>query len=237
MACQTRIFTPLCINVFGEWVYELHNYYKGARLDHVVTGNRFRIHGDYLGAAHNALAIALDRFHRMGLIHRDVRPQNLLILPDGSLALMDCSFVCHQDSIQKQVDSGINTSSEQLTGKAVPALDWYSLAATMFFVATGYPPFDRDYQVLISHLRGVELGAFYRPRWAALVPDLYKARDAWAAVISLPAEQRPQNLSEILFGEHTRAVHDDGLTSVLELQNLEYLVITDDDYEIIPRHK
>lgn len=230
---KASIATPLSVRVVDKWVYELHHYYAGVRIDRLITRNRFRIQGDYLGAAHNSIAFALDQLHRKGLIHRDVRPQNFLILSDGSLVLLDCSFVCRQGEIQTPVDSGIYTAPEQLEGKAVAQSDWYSLAATMYFIATGYPPSRASEQTLMQELEDIDIGAYDRPFWS-YERQIYSDAGFWAAVISAELEARPKNLSEVLFSEHSRAVWFSTLVSVLDMEDLGYLVIEDSGFDVVP---
>lgn len=86
---------------------------------------------------------ALDQVHQAGVVHRDISPDNLMILPDGTMKLLDLGAA-------KDISSGQNGPSaevikngfspfEQYTqrGSAGPWSDVYALAATMVYSLTG----------------------------------------------------------------------------------------------------
>jgi serine/threonine protein kinase len=234
------IATPLAVRKVGEWVYELHTFYHGISLNRLVNRNRFRISGDYLGAMHNSLASALDRLHRDGLIHRDVRPENLFVLSDGSIVLLDCSFVCDEDSTQSPVDSGSYTAPEQLKGKAVARSDWYSLAATLYFTATGYPPTHPFDQATFEEINALNMGAFessYFHSTECAENDVYSAACTWVAMLNTDLNRRPNNLSDVLLREHSRSaiIFFEKLISVLDMGNLGYLLLTNSGFKVITR--
>lgn len=232
------IATPIAVRRVNEWVYELHNYYYGISLGQLVNRNRYRICGDYLGAMHNALASALDRLHRDGIIHRDIRPENLFILFDGSLALLDCSFVCNENNTQNPVDSGSYTAPEQLQGKAIIRSDWYSLAATLLFAAIGYMPsypFDDE---VFSEIFSLNMGGFTSSDFDLTdcnEAGVYSAACTWVAMLNPDVNRRPNDLSEVLLREHSRASFIREIISILDMKDLGYLVLDKSGFRVMTK--
>ena len=101
---------------------------------------------------------ALAVLHAAGLVHRDVKPSNLLIRPSGRVVLIDLGIACQRDSsgTRQLVGSPSYCSPEQILGRPVDGRsDVYSLGCTLYELVFGRPPFEGEGidAVLEAHLR------------------------------------------------------------------------------------
>ncbi len=113
-----------------------------------------------------AVADALDFAHERRLLHRDVKPENIMVTAtDGHrrrVLLTDFGIARRVDDVSNLTEENIALGTisyvapEQLLGKALDGrADQYALAATTFFLLTGEPPFvDPNRAVLLSHHLG-----------------------------------------------------------------------------------
>ena len=125
---------------------------------------------------------ALHAAHQQGVVHRDVKPANVLLDEDGRAYLTDFGIAktgANQNALESTQDGRITgspgyMSPEQVQGMAVsPFTDQYSLGVMLFEMLTGKHPFEGDssIQMIMRHLSDP------LPPLASLRPDLPDALD------------------------------------------------------------
>ncbi|GAC1378167.1 MAG: hypothetical protein NVSMB33_01660 [Ktedonobacteraceae bacterium] len=105
------------------------------------------------------VALGLGAAHRRGIVHRDVKPQNVLVGRDGSIKLTDFGIASVYKDInaERLTTTGMTLGTvqyyapEQAQGEIVnPAADVYALGIVMYEMLTGRPPFDGETPVAVA---------------------------------------------------------------------------------------
>jgi hypothetical protein len=151
-----------------------------------------------------ALVGALQAAHDAGIIHRDVKPGNVLISTDGRCVLSDFGAAqMHQVSggttPGKVLGSAHYIAPERAVGHpAEPASDVFSLGVTLYAALEGRPPFDRGDAV--STMRAVVMEPPESPRNAGPLTPLLGGMLAKDPQQRAPLPQVRQELQELLAG-------------------------------------
>lgn len=143
----------LDVGVLDDRPYIVSEYVPGDTLLTVV-----RTSGPRTGGALHRLAIAtltaLAAIHQAGIVHRDFKPGNVLMGPDGPVVI-DFGIAKALDATSATsgaVGTPAYMSPEQFRGERVgPASDMFSWAGTMVFAATGHPPFRGEAMAVIMN--------------------------------------------------------------------------------------
>lgn len=114
-------------------------------------------------ALHFAMQIAkaLEHAHNQGIVHRDIKPHNVMILKNGSAKVTDfgiARIMSSQNTLTKEALGSVHyISPEQAKGGRVDnRSDLYSLGVVMYEMLTGRPPYDGESPVAVAlqHING-----------------------------------------------------------------------------------
>ncbi|MFI6741346.1 serine/threonine protein kinase [Nonomuraea sp. NPDC050451] len=146
--------------VSGDTVYLVMKFVDGEPLDRLLA-RLGRIPPQAAMELIAQAASALQAVHDRGIVHRDVKPGNLLVQRDGTLVLTDFG-IARSDLANRLTDAGmvLGTAAycapEQAEGAPVtPAVDIYALGVVAYECLVGQRPFDGDSAVTIAlkHIR------------------------------------------------------------------------------------
>ncbi|MGI5224173.1 protein kinase domain-containing protein [Actinoallomurus sp. CA-142502] len=181
--CTARV---LEVAVSGTQPYIVSEYVPGESLKELIARDGPREVGALERLAVNTAA-ALAAIHRAGIVHRDVKPSNVLMGPDGP-RVIDFGIARALDHVTTQSTGLIGTpaymSPEQIAGGGIgPASDMFSWALTLVYAAVGRPAFGGDSVPAVMHriLTG-------QPDLSGVPTPL---RDLIAAALAKDPEQRP----------------------------------------------
>lgn len=151
--------SPYIVSIYdwgkdGESYYIVMEYLRGTDLKSGI-----RKHGALdsrkVAQIGSQIAQALSVAHRHDIIHRDIKPQNIMVQPDGNIKVMDFGIARAKNSSLTTDNSVLGTahyvSPEQSTGKPLgPTTDIYSLGIVMYEAATGRVPFVGDDAISVA---------------------------------------------------------------------------------------
>ena len=175
---------PNVVSVFdtgsdGPVHYIVMEFLEGRTLREVLAADG-RLHPDRAAEIAEAMCRALATAHHHGLVHRDVKPGNVMLTPSGEVKVMDFGIArVTTGEALTQTATVLGTASyfspEQAKGEGVdPRSDVYSAGCVLYEMLTGRPPFTGDSPVSIAY-KHVREDA---PVPSTINPDVSSALDA-----------------------------------------------------------
>ena len=150
-AAAANLQSPYIVNVY-DWGQDDGTYYivmefvRGSDLKTAIV-QRGAINQRKVAEIGSQVCQALSVAHNQDIIHRDIKPQNIMVQPDGNVKVMDFGIARAKNSVMTQTSSVLGTahyiSPEQAQGKDLTAAsDIYSLGIVLYEATTGQLPFD-----------------------------------------------------------------------------------------------
>lgn len=238
-----RLAHPNVVQVFdqgtdGTYVYLAMEYIAGCTLRDVLRERGALQPRAALDILEPVLA-ALGAAHRAGFVHRDMKPENVLIGDDGRVKVADFGLVRSVGSVTSTTGAVLGTvaylAPEQVeNGSADPRVDVYACGVVLYEMLTGEKPHDGDSPavVLYKHLHEDV------PRPSAAVPGLAPALDELTALgTARDPGVRPQDaVAMFALARRTRAALTDAQLDAVPPQALaDGHDIADDRTSVIPR--
>jgi len=150
-----NIVNVLNVGVYGNRPYIVNEYIHGRNLRQVLD-QRGRLSPQEALDSINQLCTAVLYAHRHGIIHRDIKPQNIYITADGTIKLgdfgiatfMNASHITRSETVVGSVQYMAPEISQGEQGS--PQSDIYAIGITLFELITGFVPYDADNPVKVA---------------------------------------------------------------------------------------
>lgn len=158
-AAAANLQSPFIVNVY-DWGQDAGVYYivmefvRGSDLKTAIK-QRGAINQRKVAEIGAQVCQALTVAHNQDIVHRDIKPQNIMVQPDGNVKVMDFGIARAKNSLSSKTSAVLGTahyiSPEQAQGKDLTAAsDIYSLGIVMYEAATGVLPFDGPDSVSVA---------------------------------------------------------------------------------------
>lgn len=159
---HSNIISIYDINRVGDYCYMVMEYLKESLKEHLSGYPGFKLKPELARDILKPIAEALGYAHSRGIIHRDIKPDNIMFREDGTPVLTDFGIARALDSNIRMTRSGITVGTpyymspeqckaEHLDGRS----DIYSLGVVLFEILTGRKPYEADNPigVALKHIR------------------------------------------------------------------------------------
>lgn len=194
-AAAANLQSPYIVNIY-DWGNDAGTYYivmeliRGTDLKSGIKA-RGALNQRKVAEIGSQVCSALAVAHNQDLIHRDIKPQNIMVQPDGNVKVMDFGIAHAKNSVKTQTSSVLGTahyiSPEQAQGKELDAAsDIYSLGIVLFEAATGHLPFDGPDAISVAMKQVNDLP----PRPSDFNPNIDPALES---IIMKALEKNPHN--------------------------------------------
>lgn len=190
-----------------EHAYLVMEFFEGGDLNRRLAG-RAIAPGEAL-RLFRELMFALGDIHEKGILHRDLKPQNIMFRTDGSLAIVDFGIAKQIDAIDRTSHGEVlgtprYMSPEQVQGRALDLrTDIYSAGVLLFQMLTGHHLFEGE--------SGVEVALHHLNTPPPPMPDhLAQYQRLMDKLLEKDRDARFRNADEVI-GFLSRKFHQDGL--------------------------
>ena len=222
--------SPYIVNIY-DWGFEqtsktyyiVMEYVRGTDLKTAIT-QRGAINQRKVAEIGAQVAAALGVAHSYDIIHRDIKPQNIMVQPDGNAKVMDFGIARANSANLTQTGSVLGTayyvSPEQAQGKELTsATDIYSLGVVLYEAVTGRVPFDGPDAVSIAvkqvNEKPTPPRAFDNTIDPGLEAIILKAMQKNTADRFRTADEMRMALAEYLQGKPVQMVNPEARTQVI----------------------
>ena len=209
-----NIVNLLDVGIDGDMRYIVMEFVDGMTLKEMIR-TAGSIHADVALRMTMRILAAVDHAHRNGIVHRDIKPQNILVDQEGQVKVADFGIARHKASQNTQLDpngSALGSvhylSPEQARGEvADEQSDLYSVGVCMYEMLTGVVPFDGDTTVAVALKHVSEEPASMRSREAKISRAL---DEVVMRALCKDKEQRYQTAAEMAADLRKTITHPKG---------------------------
>ncbi len=193
--------------------YLVMEYLDGQNLKQMTDGFEGRIPPDILMPVMEPLILAVKKVHDLGLIHRDISPDNIMMLENGNVKLLD--FGNARDTTEKRsmtlaMKQGFAPPEQYRSRGQGIWTDVYGVCATMYYCLSGKLPVQAMERLTGTPLPTLAQLGVSLPPWQ---------EEAILQGLDLFVNKRPQSMEELwklMYGPRDAGTHQEGNTAVFK---------------------